>query len=304
MFSNETNVSCGVPKGSILGPLLFLIYVNDMSNVSQLLFTLLFADDTNVFTIGIYVRQLIAVMNNKLTKIVEWLNVNQLSFNVKKAYYMIFNLYQNSIFNDTDIKINGQMVARIACTKFLGDLIDEKLSWADYIQSIKMKISKDTGILNKAKKYINLSTLVTLYHRFLYPYLTYCLEVWEGAGDVYLLSQKRVVRIMRSLPHRAHTEPIFLDLKLLNIYQLYKQKIVLFMFKYIRGCLPKLFNNYYIRNVDIHSHVTRQQNLNFTHINVGRLPHKRPSGVMVLFYGMNFQAKYVLMSALHVIKER
>ena len=74
------------------------------------------------------------------------------------------------------------------------------------------------------------------------------------------------------------------------------------MFKYIRGCLPKLFNNYYIRNVDIHSHVTRQQNKLHTH--VGRLPHKRPSGVMVLFYGMNFQAKYVLMSVLHVIKER
>ena len=98
-----------------------------------------------------------------------------------------------------------------------------------------MTISKGRGILNKAKN-INLSPLVTLYHSFIYPYLTYCLEVWGGAGDVYLLSlfilQTRVVRIMKSLPHRDHTEPIFLDLKLLNIYQLYKQKILLLMFKY------------------------------------------------------------------------
>ena len=76
------------------------------------------------------------------------------------------------------------------------------------------------------------------------PYLTYCLEVWGGAGDVYLLSlfklQKRVVRIMKSLPHRANIESIFLDLKLLNIYQLYKQKILLFMFKSICGCLQKI----------------------------------------------------------------
>ena len=115
--------SSNVPQGSILGLLLFLIYVNDMSNVSQLLSTLLFADDTNVFTIGKDVRQLIAIMNNKLPKIVEWLNVNKLSL--------------NCIINDTDIKINGQMVARVASTKFLGILIDEKLSWENHIQSRK-----------------------------------------------------------------------------------------------------------------------------------------------------------------------
>ena len=81
--TNETNVSCGVPQGSMLDPLLFLIFVNDMSNVSQLLFTLLFADDTNVFTSGKDVRQLIAIMNNELTKIGEWLNVNKLSKKIK-----------------------------------------------------------------------------------------------------------------------------------------------------------------------------------------------------------------------------
>ena len=74
------------------------------------------------------------------------------------------------------------------------------------------------------------------------------------------------------------------------------------MFKYIRGCLPKLFNNYYIRNVDIHSHVTRQQNKLHTH--KCRTSAAQTAGVMVLFYGMNFQAKYVLMSILHVIRER
>ena len=107
-----------------------------MSNVSQLLFTLLFADDTNVFTSGKYVRQLIiAIMNNELTKNVEWLNVNKLSSNVKKTHYMIFSLSRNRIINDTDIKNYGQMVARVACTKFLGVLIDEKkLSWVNQVQ--------------------------------------------------------------------------------------------------------------------------------------------------------------------------
>ena len=74
-------------------------------------------------------RQLLAIMNNKLTKKFEWLNVNKLSLNVKKTHYMIFSLSRNRIINDTDIKINGQMVTRVACTNFLGILIDEKLSW-------------------------------------------------------------------------------------------------------------------------------------------------------------------------------
>ena len=116
-----------------------------------------------MFTSGKDVRQLIAIMNNELTKIVEWLNVNRLSLNVKKTHHIIFSLSRNRIINDTDIKIIGQMVARAACTKFLGVLIDEKMSWANHIKAIKMKISKGTGIINKAKKYINLSTLVTLY---------------------------------------------------------------------------------------------------------------------------------------------
>ena len=81
--SSDETVSCGVPQGSILCALLFLFYVQDMSNVSQPLFTLLFADDTNVSTVGKYVRQLIAFLNNELTKIVEWLNINKLSLNVK-----------------------------------------------------------------------------------------------------------------------------------------------------------------------------------------------------------------------------
>ena len=114
----SSNVSCGVSEGSILGPLLFLIYVNDMSNVSQLLFTLLFADDTNVFTIGKHVRQLIAIMNNELTKTVDWLNVNKLSLNVKKTHYMIFSLSRNLSINNTDIMINGHTVARVTCNKF------------------------------------------------------------------------------------------------------------------------------------------------------------------------------------------
>ena len=109
------------------------------------------------------------------------------------------------------------MVARVTCTKLLGVSIDEKLKWANHIKSINTGNENLQKNLNKAKKYINLSTLVTLYHSFIYPYLIYCLEVWGGAGDVHLLSLFKldwINWIMKSIPHRAHTEPICLDLQL------------------------------------------------------------------------------------------
>ena len=88
--SSTMDIKCGVTQGAILGPLLFLIYVNDLSNVSSILFTLLFADDTNVFVIGKNLSTLFTTMNSELVKLSEWMNVNKLSLNVKKTKYMLF----------------------------------------------------------------------------------------------------------------------------------------------------------------------------------------------------------------------
>ena len=88
--SNLQSVQCGVPQGSVLGPLLFLLYINDIKNISSMLFTLLFADDTNVFIHGKDINALFDNMNNEMLKIVQWLNVNKLSINIKKTNYMVF----------------------------------------------------------------------------------------------------------------------------------------------------------------------------------------------------------------------
>ena len=212
-FSTAKTVLCGVPQGSILGSLLFLVYVNDIVNVSDKFFPILFADDTNVFIDGDNLNNMSITMNKELCKLVVWLNINKLSLNIGKTHFMIFRSRKKNCHFSTDLRINGQTITRVESTKFLGVIIDEHLTWREHINTVKNKTSRGLGVIYKARKLLNVSTLVSLYYAFIYPYLMYCIEVWGGAlssyKDVLIKIQKKIVRVMVSASYYAHTSPIF-----------------------------------------------------------------------------------------------
>ena len=153
-MSDVLPISCVVPQGSILGPLLFLIYVNDLALVSKHAKTILFADDTNAIYQSQTYEELIEVIGSDLPKITNWFKANRLALNESKTNYVIFHTRFNRPPNNFCIKMNGIELERVHHTKFLGVLIQENLKWNTHINYISKRVSRSIGILAILKHYL------------------------------------------------------------------------------------------------------------------------------------------------------
>ena len=259
--SSTKYITCGVPQGSILGPLLFLIYINDLQKVCNSSTPILFADDTNLFYKSHDKSILEQQINNELRQVSLWLKVNKLSLNVSKTHYIVFTRKSNTV-TSVDIRIENQAINEVNKTKFLGVIIDKKLTWKEHISYLSSKISRGIGMIIKAKKRLNKDALVTLYYSFIYSNMTYCNHVWGTACITHLnkiiILQKKAIRIICNVNRRTPTDPIFRDLKIVPFLDVNIYSIARFMFRYVNGSLPKPFVGYFTTNANIHSYNTRQ----------------------------------------------
>ena len=259
--SQTEKINCGVPQGSILGPLLFLIYINDLSTVSEACMSILFADDTNMFFTGKNLKTMATVINEELIRVQEWLHCNKLSLNVLKTHYMIFTS-RNKCVNDVDIRINDAHIERVYATKFLGVQIDAQLTWKKHIEYTCKKLSKCVGILAKARRKLHKSSLLTLYYSFAFPYFIYCNHGWGNTYQTNLKSlvlvQKKLVRIISCAPFKAHAEPLMFAMRLLSVNGINQYMTAILMYQCLHCNTPNVFNNFFQKNNTLHGHDTRQ----------------------------------------------
>ena len=235
--SNYESICCGVPQGSILGPLLFLIYVNDIVNCSDLSYFILFADDTNILFSGDNLDKLIVTINSELEKLSIWFKANKLSLNLKKTNFITFGgkEYRNSNHNVCDIQIDTVKIEQVFSVKFLGVVIDERLSWRDHISSLSKIISKNIGIINKVKYILSTDVLMTLYNALVLSHLSYNCLVWGWAStsalDHISKLQKRIARIITKSSFLAHSDPLFYKLNMLKISDICKLQTAMILYR-------------------------------------------------------------------------
>ena len=261
--STYRDINIGIPQGSVLGPLLFLLYVNDLQFTSSILQTIVFADDTNIFLSGKDVNSLCLTFNNELRSVSNWFLANKLKLNVDKTCCMLFKPKNKIIVeDDVNIYINSCKIPLVKSTKFLGIIIDNKLSWKEHIGSLCTKVRQGIDAINRLNDILPLSILFHLYQTMILPHLTYCNIIWGNCAMTHLSRlitlQKYAIRIITNSKPRVHTGPLFRKLKLLKLYDLYVVQTARFMYLFKNEKLPSLFDSYFVQNKNIVIYSTRQ----------------------------------------------
>ena len=263
------SILIGVPQGSILGPLLFLIYINDLPLCSEL-FALLFADDTTLLLSGPNLDELLNKVNIEFKKVVDFFRSHKLALHPAKTKYILFTNSSVARSKNVDIFLNfnnngdPQNVNLISpltrvtidsetpAIKFLGIFIDPSMNFKFHIDSLIGKISKSMYYLRRVKHVLTTNALKSVYYSTIHSHFIYAIHIWSCSNPSNLnrlfLKQKMALRIVTNSSFNAHTEPLFKKLNILPLSKLIEYFKLQFMHRYILQQTPASFNNMWVRN--------------------------------------------------------
>lgn len=230
-FQSKTrDITAGVPQGSILGPLLFNIYINDIANIDDQSRFIIYADDTTILLSADTHNELSSRGNNVLGKLEVWTKENALSVNVNKTKAIIFNSINKKSDTLVHLLYKSQPVEIVRSIKSLGVYFTLHLQWNDHVHNILLKASRAVGILWRHKSVLPLKAKLAIYHALFLSHLNYCTLVWATTTKTNLRKisslHNKILRLIYNLPHRHTTDHLFSEHEIINVYHLYIYRLL------------------------------------------------------------------------------
>jgi exonuclease III len=258
-ISDPVDNNLGVPQGSVLGPLLFIMYINDMKRVLRSCDLNLFADDTVLFIAAKNFNDAVSHINTDLHYLSRWLKYKQLKLNISKTKCMIISRIKLNI--NVSVKIDAEEIERVREMKYLGVIIDDKLKFNAHIDNVIKKIAKKFGILCRLKNFLTINSKIQLYKSIISPHLDFCSSILFLANETQMSRLQRLQnKVMRLILrcNRFTSSSFMLDaLQWLSVKQRIIYLTMVFIFKVVNNLLPRYLCSRIERGSDIHSYGTR-----------------------------------------------
>ena len=266
-FRGESSVlesfEVGVPQGSILGPLLFMIYINDLPQVVSKASVMLYADDTAIMYSDSNIVNVESTLNEELDAINSWLKLNKLTLNASKTQCMTVGSPRKlTTVENIQLQIDQVPLEKVTVCKYLGIWMDENLSWHKHVQGLVSKISCRLALLRRLRGYLDSHTLKLLCNSLVLPHFEYSCPAWisgctERLKNTLLRQHKQMARIALNVDHTISSAKIYAKLKWVPISDRWDYHISTLMYKIVNGSAPEYLCNEFSLAREVHSYRTR-----------------------------------------------